>query len=82
MTDNPTHAIVPIVATDEQIRAIVFNATPIGSYRAAISAAPPHNLVAVDKGELERLRGIAQISLEYIKTGDSNYFQQLEELLK
>lgn len=50
--------------------------------KAAISAAPPHNLIAVDKGEWERLREAAKASLDLLPQPLPDTAAKLEALVK
>lgn len=55
------YVIVPKVATGEMVEAMNFQYTQCSAhisdlYDVALQAAPPHNMVAIDKDELERLR--------------------------
>lgn len=57
---NDDYIIVPKIPTDEMVNAVTLGCNDdreicIRDYEAALVAAPAHNLIAVDKGELEAL---------------------------
>lgn len=103
MTNNPTHAIVPIVATDAMKKKLLsemvvdcedsyyqlYDGISInvnGAIEAAISAAPPTNLVMVDKSFLnEVLDMVIQIQSESEFDTSAQHLERinkLQELLK
>jgi hypothetical protein len=68
---TPEYVIVPRVATKEIYDALNANYwadrcgepsefDDVSAWTDALKAAPPHNLIAVDKGEWERLQNIAR----------------------